>query len=325
MIKAKSTSNSHGNASSRKSFWTSDNSGGAPWSDLNHGLLFLVLMQLGAFDFLSFSGVCKSWRSVALSKKTRFMASRPPMAIWITKHGNKKEYCVEDFEGRNSIILLPKSDRRTCVGLTCGYLVLFGRRSHDFWLVNHITRHGLHFPNAPYSVSPNQEGVRAILRVKENGIVFTLSIPSVILHEFKGKIYAIDADSFVHEIGLDPEPKLILLKANNFLGYRLEFMEFVCTDENLYAMECFPDNKFKVHELDFGEMKWVSPKKETMEEYAFFVSGLKHSAAIKRELLSDSWLRYKRNAYSDTSGNGMFFTADTWYIPNEWLKVKSHI
>ncbi|KAL7607322.1 hypothetical protein Lser_V15G16139 [Lactuca serriola] len=221
--------------------------------------------------------------------------------------------------------------------------------SHDFWLVNPITRHGLHFPNVPSKVSPNRTGVRAFLVFSSSRSAWVFVVlrrysfklwfsiagegewnyvycnyPIRDLHDFKGKIYAIDADSFVHEIGLDPEPKLTLLKTKNFLGYGLEFLEFVCTDENLYAMECFPDTKFKVHELDFGEMKWVSPKKETMEEYAFFVSGLKHSAAIKRELLSDSWLLYKRNAYSDTSGNGVFFTADTWYFPNDCLKVKSH-
>lgn len=54
-----------------------------PWSSLNHDVLLLVMMQLGVIDFLAFSGVCKSWRLVALNNRKRFMASKPPMLMWI--------------------------------------------------------------------------------------------------------------------------------------------------------------------------------------------------------------------------------------------------
>nr|KAJ0196471.1 hypothetical protein LSAT_V11C700380520 [Lactuca sativa] len=83
------------------------NSGVAPWSDLPHDVLSVVMMKLGVIDFVAVSRVCKSWRSVALS------------------------------------------NRNKCFGVTCGYLILFDEEYNDFWLVNPITRHELHFPGTP--------------------------------------------------------------------------------------------------------------------------------------------------------------------------------
>ncbi|CAH1443472.1 unnamed protein product [Lactuca virosa] len=292
-------------------------------------------------------GVCKSWRSLALSNKTRFMESKPPVSIWISEQGNKREYSLHEFDGREFKFLIPKSSRKTCVGLTCGYLVLFRRKPRDFWLMNPITRHGLRFPKVPSYLEPDEEGVRAILVFSSSISAWVLvvlcrctsriwfsisgkaewnyvsSISSIIdLHDFKGKIYAIDMGSRLYELGLDPEPKLMLLKTKNILEADLVFLEFVCSSETLYAMECISFHEYEVHELDFGEMKWVSPNKKIMEEYAFLASDLKHSAAIKRELWSNSWLQhYEKCAYNYTSGNGVFFNETIWYFPNDCLKV----
>lgn len=82
----------------------------APWSKLNHDVLFLVMMELGVVDFVSFSGVCMSWRSLALPNKIRFMASKPPMELRISEGPNKtKEYSLVDFGGRSFKIILPES------------------------------------------------------------------------------------------------------------------------------------------------------------------------------------------------------------------------
>nr|KAJ0214038.1 hypothetical protein LSAT_V11C400174390 [Lactuca sativa] len=319
----------------------------APWSDLDPHLLYLVMMQLGAFDFFAFSGVCKSWRSLALSNKIRFMSSRPTMSIWIIEQGNKREYSMNDFDGREFKFRIPKSSGKTCVGLTCGYLVLFGLKPREFWLMNPITRHGFRFPKVPRDLEPNRDGIRAIL-------VFSPSISAWVLvvfrrflseiwfsiagkgswsyvsseegffdlHEFKGKIYAIDTDACLYELGLDPDPKLTLLKIKNVLDPDLRLPEIVCSGENFYFMENFWEYVYVVHELDFDEMKWVSPNENTMDEYAFFVSELKHSAAIKRELWSDSWLPYyKKYGFRYISRNGMFFNKDIWYFPHDCLKV----
>ncbi|KAL7607329.1 hypothetical protein Lser_V15G16132 [Lactuca serriola] len=344
-------SQNRGDGCSRKRSMTR---GAAPWSDLDYHLLYLVMMQLGAFDFVAFSGVCKSWRSVALSNKTRFMASTPPISIWIIEQGNKREYTLQDFDGKKFKFRIPKSSGKTCVGVTCGYLVLFGLKPREFWLINPITRHGLGFPKVPRDLEPvpdeeeaDEVRVRAILVFSPSISLWVLvvlcrctseiwfsiagkaewdyvSSPSGIIdvHDFKGKIYAIDINSRLYELGFDPEPKLMLLKTKNILDSDMVFMEFVCSGENLYAMECFSFDEYEVHELDFGEMKWVSPNKKTMEEYAFFASDLKHSATIKRELWSDSWLQFhKKSAYNYKSGNGVFFNADVWYFPHDCLNV----
>ncbi|XP_023759286.1 uncharacterized protein LOC111907713 [Lactuca sativa] len=217
-------------------------SGASPWSDLDHDLLYLVMMQLGAFDFIAFSGVCKSWRSLALSNKTRFMASRPPMPIWIFEQAIEKEYSAEDFDGRQVKMHIPKSGGKTCVGLTCGYLVMFGRKPREFWLMNPITRHGFRFPKVPSNLDPDPEEVRAILVFSPSisawvfvvlcrytsKIWFSIagkrewnyvsSTSDIIdLLDFKGKIYAIDDDSCLYELRLDPKPKLMLLKTKNIL------------------------------------------------------------------------------------------------------------
>ncbi|CAH1450160.1 unnamed protein product [Lactuca virosa] len=154
----------HDDASSRKRIKTCDNSYVvAPWSDLNHDVLFIFMMQLGVIDFLSFSGVCKSWRSFAVSSRKSFMASRTPMFIQIFSDAYEKTCHLEDSEGRKFKTTLPHSASRTCVGLTCGYLILFGEKTKEFWLVNPITRHGLHFPDVTSDVYQGHERLRVIL------------------------------------------------------------------------------------------------------------------------------------------------------------------
>ncbi|CAH1414949.1 unnamed protein product [Lactuca virosa] len=103
-------------------------------------------MQLGVIDFVAFSGVCKSWRSFAFSYMNKFMASRPPMFMFVDEFENDEEWCchLKDADGRKFKTVVPHSAGRSiCVGVTCGYIILYEHRTHDFWLVNLITRHEL--------------------------------------------------------------------------------------------------------------------------------------------------------------------------------------
>ena len=160
------------------------------------------------------------------------------------------------------MILVFRFNVRTCVGLTCGYLVLYGRKSCDFLLMNPITRHGIRFPKVPKNLAPYKEGVRAILvfSPSRSAWVFVVlckltckiwfsiagkgewdyvSLNSGItdLHEFNRKIYVIDMESRLYEMELDLGPKLTLLKTKNVLESNLVFPEFVSSGENLYAVE----------------------------------------------------------------------------------------
>ncbi|CAH1450153.1 unnamed protein product [Lactuca virosa] len=135
----------HDDASIRKKIKTCD-----PWSDLNYDVLFLVMMRLGVVDFLAFSRVCKSWRSLAVSNRNKFIVSRPPMpmSISISTDANHESKCyLEDFEGRKLKISLPHSDYKACVGVSYGYLILIREKTNIFWLVNPITRHEFHVPS----------------------------------------------------------------------------------------------------------------------------------------------------------------------------------
>ncbi|KAL4585849.1 hypothetical protein LXL04_010475 [Taraxacum kok-saghyz] len=293
-------------------------------------------------------GVCKSWRSLALPHKIRFMASKPPMKLWISQGSNNVDKCcLVDFGGR-SIIILPESGGRTCVALTCGYLVFLGTKTRDFMLLNPITRHGICFPKVPnnyyYMLYPAL-GFRVILVFSASIFTWVLVVLCrcntsiwfsiagkgewgfvssnsriIDLHEFKGKIYAIDTEFRLYEVGIDFEPKLTLLKTKNTLGRNLTSLEFVSSGESLYAMEPIDWDDYKVHKLDFGEMKWMSQEKNTTKDHVFFVSQLTYSAAIRRGLWceSDSWLHHK---YWRSTGNITFLNSEIWYFPHDCLKV----
>ncbi|CAH1417448.1 unnamed protein product [Lactuca virosa] len=236
-------------SSSRKRIASCDNGDGAPWSDLDHHLLFLVMMQLGVIDFVAFSGVCKSWRSLALDNRKIFMASRPPMLISISHRSYKKECYLQDFEGRKFKTILPRSADRICVGITCGYLILFGWKTKDFRLVNPITRHELHFPCFPYNASTNLKDVRAGTRTWNH---VSSTFPFFALIAFKGKIYTLNMGCRLCEMRLNPEPKLTLLQTKilDFPKVVMLCPELISLGENLYLMNRELRDSYKVYELD---------------------------------------------------------------------------
>ncbi|KAL4585845.1 hypothetical protein LXL04_010471 [Taraxacum kok-saghyz] len=330
-----------------RSMTRNQNRGTAPWSDLDHHLLFLVMMKLGVIDFLAFNGVCKSWRSLAVDNKKHFMSSKPPMLMSISDRPHKKECSLEDFELRTFKTLIPHSAGRTCVGLTCGYLIMFGKRSRDFWLVNPITRHQRHFSDFPHSINTNLERIRAILVFSSSRSVWVFvmihrfthklwySIAGthawyfvsctnffVDLHAFKGKIYTINEGWCVCELRLNSTPKLRLLEINNLPNPRFLTPEFVSLDDILFVMDHKLHDSYEVHELDFDEMKWVLCEKSD-EEIAFFVNDLKYSAAVKPELWVDHCSEYERYAHflADKSQDGGFFASHIWYFPSDCLNV----
>ncbi|KAL4555525.1 hypothetical protein LXL04_038147 [Taraxacum kok-saghyz] len=113
---------------------TCDNNSGQtrPCSDLNHDVLNLVMIKLEVVDSLAFNKVCKSWRSLTLSKRNKFLVSKPPMSISISYNdayekdndAYEKECNLEYFEGRKLKTIVPHLAKRKCVGITCGYLIL---------------------------------------------------------------------------------------------------------------------------------------------------------------------------------------------------------
>nr|KAJ0195381.1 hypothetical protein LSAT_V11C700358920 [Lactuca sativa] len=328
-------------SSSRKWPKNLDNGSVVPWSDVNHDVLFLIMMKLGFVDFFAFSGVCKSWRLFALSNNNIFMTSKPPMKICISSEVNENEWCsFEDFEGRKLKTILPRFAGRICIGSTCGYLVLFGRKTRDFWLVNPITRQELHFPYYPLYVAARIKRMRTILvfsastsewvfLVLNRKISFSIvgkrgwnHVSSTLLdifdlHVFKGKIYIPYTSVVVYR-------KWALLETKN-IPIRYPFQaELVSSGENLYAI--YYSNPRKIMEMDFGKMKWVSPEK-TIGDYVVFLSWVKSSAAIR----SESWVGLQRHYknydyFLQTQHKSYDYFLDTeytfyvkrmWYFPHD--------
>ncbi|CAH1449763.1 unnamed protein product [Lactuca virosa] len=345
---ASSSSSSSSSSSTTKRFETFDNMGVTYWSNLTHDVVFLIMMQLGVVDFVAFSEVCRSWRSLALSNWNIFMASKPPMSVFSRASNEDSYWYLEDFERRRFKTFIPHSAGRICFGLTSGYLILGGRETQDFWLVNPITRHELHFPGFPIYVhaleqlsikdilffSPSTSGW--VFVVLHRNISFSIAgkrgwnhvsstIPILDLHALKGKIYILHTDFSVCELRLDPNSnhKWPLLETKNFPKSDLSYPQLISSGENIYLMSLF-SQPYKVFELDFGEMKWVSPKK-TIEEYAFFLSEKKSSAAIKPESWVGPQTHYKSYDYflhTNKIRQRMFYYQKwMWYFPCDCLNV----
>nr|KAJ0185449.1 hypothetical protein LSAT_V11C900462260 [Lactuca sativa] len=163
---------------------------------------------------------------LALSNKNKFMESRPPMLIWIDVF--RDDWCYfDDSSDRTKMIKirLPHSSGKTLVGLTRGYLILFGRIPRHFWLVNPITRHGPSFPfffsfyrwvfvvGKSY-ITQIWFSIAGKSKVAWNHLIFDQEF--IDLHVFKGKIYAINCSYEVYELRLNPiTPEEKLLKTKN--------------------------------------------------------------------------------------------------------------
>nr|KAJ0198439.1 hypothetical protein LSAT_V11C700380590 [Lactuca sativa]KAJ0198442.1 hypothetical protein LSAT_V11C700380620 [Lactuca sativa] len=69
--------------------------------------------------------------------------------------------------------------------------------------------------------------------------------------------------------------------------------QFVSSSENLYVIDRKLGHPYRIHELDFAEMKWVL-RENTGEKYAFF--------------LGKYWKP------GDKTGEGKFFHASMWHV-----------
>lgn len=319
------------------------------WADANHDMLYSVMMKLAVIDYVAFSKVCKSWRSVAVCNRNKFIMSSPPMSISVS--ADEKEWHLVDYEGRKLKINVPHSGGRTCIGVTCGYLILCSEKylfcsekTRDFWLVNPITRHQLHFDFPFPEVELYVTVVRATLLLSESGWVFAVcsrwydkiwfclagkrewsyvSTPANIwdLHTFKGKIYTLDLGNRLCEVRLFPTPKVTLLEFKNTLKpSRYNHPRFVSSGEHLYVMDLsFKYPYKKIEEIDFSKMEWVSCE----EECGFFLSSLNYGAAVIRaEPWAEHQSKYAKYARPDQeNGKGRFLHVKMWYFFHDSLNL----
>ncbi|CAH1448013.1 unnamed protein product [Lactuca virosa] len=201
----------------------------------------------------------------------------------------------------------------------------------------------LHFPNFPSDYNPGIGRVILVFSPSIYGWAFVLllhscreiwfsiegkgawnhvsSYPFSIhdIYAFKGKIYALsDQMHCLFELRLIPHPKLTMLEIKK-PKYFFYATRFVSSGERLCVRPSISKFLNELHELDFGEMKWVKPCEKTFEEYAFFYSDLNHGAdvAVKWESLG----RFASFPNTDDDGNITFFTAKMWYFPHQSMDV----
>ncbi|XP_076922908.1 uncharacterized protein LOC143584854 [Bidens hawaiensis] len=340
--------NQNADAPTNKSLKTSEDTGLRDWSNLSKDVLLPIIWKLEPTDFFGFRGTSNPWRSLALSHINKFMGSRRPMKV---SYSNRALY-FEDFEGRKHKIPLPQSTGRTCVGVTCGYMIMVGR-NRDFLLVNPFKMHQLYFPACALSpwVNTNASQFRGILvfspSTSQPVFVFShkfankifyhmsgnqpswywrgLDFPILDIHAFKGKIYTVSATSRLFEVGLNPRPSLEQFEMKNHPTRHLLRPELVTSGKSLYLLDCCSADKYEAYEMDVEKKECVRVDKTTVE-YAFFVGDWKSSAAVDPDTWADSQIPDEKGGYlKDTTDNsklkGKCLFANMWYFPHDCSTV----
>lgn len=152
------------------------NGDGGVWDLLPNDLLVSVLMKLSVIDYISFSGVCRSWRSTSIYIRKFFMERQQPLVVVRPRYSKKACVLYNMFDGKSWKAMLPDLPCKNLVGLSCGYLITIDRNT-GFWLVNLMTRHELHFPSLPESMGLRKslvlpESVGGILDFKIRAVLF---------------------------------------------------------------------------------------------------------------------------------------------------------
>ena len=118
------------------------------WGILPVELLVSILVKLSIVDYLSFSGVCKSWRSASIAFRKYCMERQQPLVVVRPKYSKKSCVLYNMFDLKSYKTMLPDLPCKKLMGLSCGYLITIDRNL-GFWLVNLMTKHELRFPVLP--------------------------------------------------------------------------------------------------------------------------------------------------------------------------------
>ncbi|XP_063943356.1 uncharacterized protein LOC135150629 [Daucus carota subsp. sativus] len=118
------------------------------WGILPTELLVLILVKLSIVDYLSFSGVCKSWRSASIDFRKYCMEHQQPVIVVRPKYSKKSCVLYNMFDMKSYKTMLPDLPWKKLLGFSCGYLITIDRNL-GFWLINLITKHELRFPVLP--------------------------------------------------------------------------------------------------------------------------------------------------------------------------------
>ncbi|GMY13519.1 F-box protein At3g56470-like [Fagus crenata] len=282
-----------------------DNSNLRPWSELPEALVHLITKQLGAIDYLMFGCVCKGWRSYVVVHRQEFMASQPPLVVFLSTLAKKSCHFYSIFDHRAYKATLPNLIGKSCYSLTCGYLVMEDRKKmghSQIWLLNPFTRHELHFscpPNRYTSVilaslaTPLREFVIIANSCRYPSLQFCRSSDVnwtvydyndkfkggatddrrwfVDLVVFKGKIYVLTNLGEIGVLNLNSHSYVTLLEVKSIKAWS-KSIELLAFDDQLLMIHRFEPGEQRenlVFALDFLKMEWV--KMQNFGDQALFL------------------------------------------------------
>ena len=91
-----------------------DNSNRRPWSELPDALLYMITKLLGTIDYLMFGCVCRAWRLYAVANRQEFMASQPPLVMFMPNRSKRACCFYNIFDGRKYKAKLPNVVGQIC-------------------------------------------------------------------------------------------------------------------------------------------------------------------------------------------------------------------
>lgn len=152
-----------------------------PWAALPKELLeiFSKSNSLSIADFLSFGKVCRNWRLSYLETKNAFMASKPPLVIYIPARAKKSCHFYEIKPSPSTYkTKLPYLPRNFCIGLSNGYLIMEDILT-NVWVINPITGHELRYPQlfetSNFLYCPDRAVFASIGDAKDNFLLVVLA------------------------------------------------------------------------------------------------------------------------------------------------------
>ncbi|KAK1357185.1 hypothetical protein POM88_050441 [Heracleum sosnowskyi] len=258
------------------------------WDNLPNELLVSVLQRLSIIDYISFSGVCKSWRSAFIDFRKTLMKHQQPLVVVRPKYSKKSCVLYNMFDERSYRTMLPDLPCKYLLGFSCGNLITFDR-NRRFWLVNLMTKHELHFPILPqYVVDICYSYLCALLfrstrlsktfmvlfSTKRNFLLlsesgasswqkYILSNTSARISDVKifyGKIFVLTCDALFGEFDPKADPVFKFFNISSPLQFRSNMsVKMVASADNLYAIvyQFTVDRYLSLFEIDHKKMDGV--------------------------------------------------------------------
>ncbi|XP_050258252.1 uncharacterized protein LOC126703326 [Quercus robur] len=246
-----------------------DNSNRRPWSELPDALRYMITKLLGTIDYLMFGCVCRAWRLYAVANRQEFMASQPPLVMFMPNRSKRACYFYNIFDGRKYKAKLPN-----LVGKIC-YRISYG---HELRVLNPPLEH-----NRVILASletPLSKFVITAFRRYDSYLQFCRSTYAdwshcdcndhwifVDLTVYKRKLYAITTGAGIGVVNLNSCPYVTPLEVKSIPNLK-GGLWLRGPDEQLLLINAIGNNH-EVYELNFLKMEWV--KMQNLGDQALFL------------------------------------------------------